>query len=267
VRISAARTFPNLPQGIGKGKSKSEKKLENKMMAFRALQQGLKNSYSNWRMWSNYMVVALDLGEFSEACRAMGRVVEERGGKDGEASADVEILERLVNVVTRSSESQSMGEQGRPTNPNEGLGLYLQLDDLFTRIILPRISDSPRIWRSLAQLLTWKKRWPEALDAYTAAYRCGVASDTRLEVEVERWREAIDEVEEYIDVLRNFGPKAAEEKKYQAGSRVGKRRESSWAFQARGVVRTFMGRTRSAFEDEPEWERLKKLSEDLKQAG
>jgi hypothetical protein len=51
---------------------------ENKMLAFRALKQGLKSHYDNWRMWTNYTIVAMDVGELSEACRALGGVVEER---------------------------------------------------------------------------------------------------------------------------------------------------------------------------------------------
>lgn len=246
------------------GDQKSFIPFENKNLAFRALQQGLKSSYSNWRMWANYMVVSLDVGEFAEASRALGRVVEERHDKDGEASVDIDILEQLVNFVTRSSEPEGDGgQEARPTNPNQGLGLYARLDDLFAQIILPRVSNSPRIWRARAQLLTWRKRWSEALAAHTAAYRCSVVSDSRLEVEVERWREAVVEVEEYVDVLRNFAPKAAEERRNEDATK----RETSWAFQARSVVRTFMGRTRDAFEGEPEWERLTDLLKELKGTG
>ena len=213
------------------------------------------------------MVIAVDVGELSEACRAMGRVVEERSEKDGEASVDIEILERLVSVVTRAADAEPKEQESRPTNPNEGIGLYIQLDNLFTKTVLPRISGSPRIWKSRAQLLTWRKRWSDALDAYSAAYRCGVATDTKLEVDEARWREAVGEVEEYVDVLRNFGPKAAEDRKSQGDAGAGRKRDGGWAFQARGVVRTFMGRTRSSFEDEPDWDRLKDLAEDLKQAA
>jgi hypothetical protein len=219
-------------------------------------------------MWSNYMVVSIDVGELAEACRALGRVVEERYEKEGEGSLDTEVLERLVSAVTRSSESDGdaqTGEVPRPTNPNEGLGLYTRLDELFTQVILPRISGSARVWKARAQLLTWKKRWTDALAAYTAAYRSGVVGDTRLEVEPERWREAVVEVEEYVDVLRNFAPKAAEEgRKEEQGDQVKKKREASWTFQARSVVRNFMGRTRDAFEGEPDWERLQNLAEELK---
>ena len=73
-------------------------------MAFRALKQGLKFSYDNWRMWNNYMIVALDVGELSEACRALGRVVEERAAKDGAACVDEDVLDRLVDAATRGPE-------------------------------------------------------------------------------------------------------------------------------------------------------------------
>ncbi|CAG8624085.1 11139_t:CDS:1, partial [Acaulospora colombiana] len=225
-----------------------------------ALQQGLKSNYSNWRMWSNYMVVSVDVGELSEACRALGRVVEERAEKDGEAAVDTEVLSRLVNAVTRAPDAQGTAEsESQPTNPNEGLGLYPRVDDLFTKVILPRVSSSPRIWTARAQLLAWRKNWLGALDAYTAAYRYGIAMNSKVEVELESWRAAVEEVEEYVDVLRNFGPKAAAEEVDGVRKKGG-----SWAFQARGIVRTFMGRTRQAFEDEPEWERLTTLLDELK---
>ncbi|CAG7853113.1 Tetratricopeptide repeat protein 27 homolog Short=TPR repeat protein 27 homolog [Serendipita indica DSM 11827] len=234
-------------QSTATTKDAQDQKFHHKVLAFRALQQGLKNSYSNWQMWENYMVVSVDVGELAEAVRALGRVVEERSETDGAGSVDIEILERLVSY---------------------GLGLYARLDELFTTIILPRISGDVRIWKARAQLLTWRKRWSDALDAYSAAYRCAVVSNTQLEVDVERWRDAVEEVQEYVDVLRNFGPKAAEEKRRLAEAGEGKpARGGSWAFQAKSVVRTFMGRTKENFEDEPEWSKLENLVEELKQSS
>ena len=64
------------------------------MLAFRALQQGLRFAYENWRMWMNYMIVAMDVGELSEAARALGRIVEERAAKAGANSVDVDVLDR-----------------------------------------------------------------------------------------------------------------------------------------------------------------------------
>ncbi|CCM05537.1 uncharacterized protein FIBRA_07763 [Fibroporia radiculosa] len=229
----------------------------NKMLAFRALKQGLKFSYENWRMWNNYMVIAMDVGELSEACRALGRVVEERSTKDGAGCVDEEVLERLVDAVTRAPADpaeavEGGGNNAQPMhNPNEGHGLLRRVTDLFERTILPRVS-SPRIFRAWARLLTWQGRWEDALNAYLDGYRCSAAGTMEKgETDVVKWREAVTEVEDIVDVLRNFGPRAE---------------SFNWRLQARSIVRTFIGRTKD-FEDEPEWSRLIVLQEDVRKEG
>ena len=75
------------------------------------------------------MIVAMDVGELSEACRALGRIVEERSAKDGAACVDEDVLERLVNAVTRAPANPDDAVEGSGTtqdtahNPNEGHGL------------------------------------------------------------------------------------------------------------------------------------------------
>ena len=59
---------------------------------------------------------------------------------------------------------------------------------------------------------------------------------------------AAAEVEELVDVLRNFGPRAG---------------DASWRGQARSVLRTFLGRSRD-FADEPEYVRLVALQEEIR---
>jgi hypothetical protein len=242
----------------------------NKVLAFRALQHGLKYSYNNWRMWANFMIVSVDVGELAEACRAMGRVVEERADKDGAGCVDIAVLERLVDAVARSPTIQASQYESAP-NANEGLGLYKRVDDLFSRIILPHISTSPRIFRAHARLLVWRGRWSEALQAHEAAYRCGVAIDQSVETDLQKWREAVDEVTEFIDVLRNFGPRASEEEEEKekegpdadTDGKKKKKRSGSWQFRARTMVRTFMGRTKDSFENEPEWAKLTELVDNI----
>lgn len=223
------------------------------MLAFRALQQGIKRSYDNWRMWSNFMVVAVDAGQLSEAARALGRIVEETSDKMGARSVDEPVLERLVEGVTRAPSNLEDAVEGGDTqnalmNPNEGHGLLRTVLDLFERIILPRVS-STRVFRAYAKLLMWQGRWEEALKAHLDGYRAGSAgSMEKGETDVEKWRDAVTEVEDIVDVLRNFGPKVEGFK---------------WKLQAKSIVRTFIGRTKD-FEDEPEWVRLTDLQEELK---
>lgn len=202
------------------------------------------------------MIVAMDVGELSEACRALSRVVEETSAKVGAKSVDEDVLERLVDAVTRApSDPDTTGDgtaENAVGNPNEGHGLLKRVLDLFERTILPRLS-STRIFRAYARLLTWQSRWEEVLKAYLDGYRCSVAGTVEKgESDVERWREAVGEVEDIVDVLRNFGPKVEQEE----GS-------VKWRLQGRSIVRTFMGRTRE-FEDEPEWPRLMVLMEELR---
>ena len=194
----------------------------------------------------NYTIVAMDVGEFAEACRALGRVVEERAAKVGSESVDTDVLDRLVDAATRAAP----GEPGNTVlGQNEGQNLLRRVEDLFVRIILPRVS-SPRIFRARARLLVSQGKLPEALAAYLEGYRAGVAGQMEAgETDLGRWREGAREVEDIYDVLVNYGPKVE---------------GSKWRLQARSIVRTFMGRTKD-FEDEPEWARLVELLDGLKQ--
>lgn len=196
------------------------------------------------------MIVAMDVGELQEACRALGRVVDQTGGKMASAM-DEDVLDRLVDAVTRASadaEEAAADESGAAQNPNEGHGLFRNVLGLLERTLLPRMS-SPRIFRAYARLLSWRGRWEDALKAYLDAYRAGVAGTMEKgETDVEKWREAVIEVEEIVDILRNFGPRVDGYK---------------WRLQARSIVRTFVGRTRD-FEDEPEWARLVDLQDELR---
>lgn len=199
------------------------------------------------------MVVAMDVGELSEAARALGRVVEETSEKMGAESVDEDVLERLVDAVTRAPADPKEATEGGDiantvSNPNEGHGLLRSVLTLFERIILPRTSSS-RVFRAYARLLTWQARWEDALKAHLDGYRCSSAGTMEKgEADVEKWREAVTEVQEIVDVLRNFGPRVEGLK---------------WRLQGRSIVRTFIGRTKD-FEDEPEWNRLAEMQDDLR---
>ncbi|KAL0579900.1 hypothetical protein V5O48_002071 [Marasmius crinis-equi] len=253
---------------MGDEKGESETLHSNKILAFRALKQGLKYSYENWRMWGNYMIVAVDVGELAEACRALGRVVQETSNK-GNTVIDEDVLDRLVNAVTRAPsnpddavETSADGGEVKPiVNPNEGHGLLPRVLDLFDKFILPHVS-STRVFRAYARLMTWQSRWDDALKAWMDAYRESSAGRiARGEIDVtggtarDTWIDGVSEVEEIVDVLRNLAPRI------ESGSGSGKK----WRLQARTIVKSFMTRTRESFEDDSEWTRLENVLEELKQ--
>jgi hypothetical protein len=186
-------------------------------------------------MWQNYMIIAIDVGELSESARAMTRVIEEMPTSSNPMLAiDTEVLDKLVDSVTREDWN---GGTPKVTTSNEGFGLLPIVDRLFDSVILPRVSDSPRIWRCHARLLRWKEDWSGAMEDYLRAYRCGLAQDPAIERDAVKWRDAVEEIEELVTVLSALGPKVVRGEGEKKGD---------WKFQARGIVRTFMGRTRQS---------------------
>jgi hypothetical protein len=182
-------------------------------------------------MWQNYMIIAIDVGELSESARAMTRVIEEMPTSSNPMLAiDTEVLDS----VTREDWN---GGTPKVTTSNEGFGLLPIVDRLFDSVILPRVSDSPRIWRCHARLLRWKEDWSGAMEDYLRAYRCGLAQDPAIERDAVKWRDAVEEIEELVTVLSALGPKVVRGEGEKKGD---------WRLQARGIVRTFMGRTRQS---------------------
>lgn len=222
----------------------------HKMLAWRALKQGVKHGYDNWRMWMNYMVVSVDVGELTEACRALARIVERRADKDGSSSVDEDVLDKLVGAATRSvaqAETESPEAQQQTSwTPKE---LLKRVTELLDNTILPRVATA-RVFRARARLYTFGADYESAIRLYMDGYRLSVAgSAEKGEMDVDNWRVAVTEVEEMVEVLRNFGPKIEGYK---------------WGLQARSIVRNFTGKTREDFEGEPEWQRLEDLTEELK---
>ena len=242
--------------------------IEHKLLAYRALKHGLRFTYNNWKMWYNYMIVCVDVGELFEAARALGRVVEETGDSE-ETIIDLDVVDRLVDAVAKGSAGSAEApepsvDEGEAENvPREPTGLSRAITELFENTLLPKISYSPRLFRAHARLMTVKGKWGDALKSYLDGYRVGIAGTWGSysgQVQEEKggstkFKSAVKEVEEIVDVLMNFGPKAAE-----AGG------NNRWKMQARSIVRTFLARTKDEYEGEEGWDDLVRLRDELKAA-
>src|SRR5947209_2026869 len=99
-------------------------------------------------MWQNYMVVAVDVGELSEAARALSTIVGQRTGREASLAVDHAVLSKLVDAVTREPWNNGKGDENKegPVTSNEGLALLPIVDRLFNVVILPRVSNDPRIY-------------------------------------------------------------------------------------------------------------------------
>jgi hypothetical protein len=74
----------------------------------------------------------------------------------------------------------------------------------------------------------------------------------------EPFEACVDAIVELVDAYRNFGPRS----KLDSTDLVC----TDWLYQAKMAVRTFLARTKDAFEDTPKHDQLKELLDELKQA-
>lgn len=61
--------------------------------AFRALQEALKHSRQNWRIWENFLIIGMDLMEYQQAIHAVEEILELK------VEVDVKVLTVLCKVV------------------------------------------------------------------------------------------------------------------------------------------------------------------------
>ena len=87
------------------------------------------------------------------------------------------------------------------------------------------------------------------MEDYLRAYRCGPVSDPCVEREKKKFVEAVDEIVELVDVLSVVGPRAAA---MACDGGKGKKK-GDWRIQARGIVRSFVGRTKDSWVECIRW--------------
>ncbi|PWN32184.1 TPR-like protein [Meira miltonrushii] len=254
-----------------------------KLLAHRALGKSLRFAHDDWRVWNNYMIVSVDCGLMADAVRSLVRVVELRSvsrvlpGSDPTSSSsiaesvDIAVVNRIVDAVIRapSSEQDALVEHEDTSstnvqapvskqanhNPNEGHGLWPTVRSLFENTLLPKISDMPDLWRAYARLLFWRGRLRSALDAHLTAWRTSYGAEGCDLTSQTIFVQAVEALTELCELLENFGHPSPTAKREPA--------MENWQFRARSLVRTFMGRTRDAFESDPSWDRLQELRDSL----
>lgn len=87
------------------------------------------------------------------------------------------------------------------------------------------------------------------------AYRVDVVQNDAVATSKPEFEKAATRVSETVDIMRNLGDMKGPD---------GQTLLNSWRLQARNLVRTFLGRTKEAFGEEPSWERLQQELQELK---
>ncbi|XP_074594066.1 tetratricopeptide repeat protein 27 [Brevipalpus obovatus] len=120
--------------------SKAYIKMGDKRRAYKTLNEALKCNYDEWKIWENFLLVSLDLGEFSSVINAWHRLIDIKG-----KHIDDEVLEILVDSTI------SLGKDGSETQIHHER-LLKELLKLLGRIGATS-PGSGRFWLSYANLL------------------------------------------------------------------------------------------------------------------
>ncbi|KAI8925868.1 hypothetical protein BC831DRAFT_458966 [Entophlyctis helioformis] len=201
--------------------------------AFNCLRESLRHNFDSSNVWENYLFVAVDIGEFSEAIRSFDRILTIRADKPQfkDALVDVEVLEVVVLAVA-SDQLDSAGEPSSRHAPK----LAALLDAITAKV------STPRLFVICAQFEQSQGRLRKALDYYQKAYR-SILHHPEVNTNEDVFKSLVNFTIQVADAYITLGP-------HEEEVRVGGSTElvcKDWAYQARQTVKTVMSRTKETY--------------------
>lgn len=216
--------------------------------AFNALKKALRvanEGKRSWRIFENYMIVAMKLNEWNDVLIAVRELIDIKGQNDGESSIDIPVIEKLVEILVSTE------------FPPEGTRLsHYQTSciDLVCNILPKVITGSSRCWRIVARVELWRKKPWIALECHEKAYRA-VSGNPDLETDEAIWNESVDACSDLCAAYESLGELPG---KHDAGDVVCK----DWKYKARQTIRSLLSKGRDMWEDSEGWNRLQDLKQD-----
>lgn len=161
-------------------------KLGKKETAYSTLQEAIKCNFEEWRLWQNYLTVAVDIGAFEEVIRSWHRLIDIKGKFE-----DDEIIEILVNAILTDVNDIN----GHPASKSAP-----KLLALFARIKGTAYS-SVKLWLSYAKLLVHQRKdFDQIVDAVRRANRAVTQTD-QWDKDPEKLKKGLSHVVESLDIL------------------------------------------------------------------
>lgn len=201
------------------------------------------DAQKNWRIWDNFMIVSMKLGEWDDVLLSFRHLVDIRKDQSGETGIDLTVLEKLVQILLSTE---------YPKDASQRLTHYQQSCMEFVCQILPSlVTKSVRLWKMIAKVELWRKRPWAALECHEKAYRA-VSNNPDLSIDEKVWNESVDICEDLVAAYESLGEM---EGKHGAGDLVCK----DWKYKARTSIKSLMNRGRNSWEDSDAWERLEEL--------
>lgn len=201
----------------------------------------------NWRIWDNYMIVSMKLGEWEDVLLAFRNLVDLRKDKNGEMSIELPILENLIEILVATD---------YPTDSSQRLTHYQQSCLEFVCDILPSlVTTSVRLWKLVAKVELWRRRPWMALACHEKAFRA-ISHNPDLTIDEKVWNESVDVCDDLVAAYESLGEM---EGKHGAGDVVCQ----NWRYKARSSIKTLMSRGKNYWEDSDGWDRLMDLKSTL----
>lgn len=219
--------------------------------AFSALKRAvaLTAEKKNWKMWTNYVTVALDLENWVEVLRGTRELLT-IPGSNNEAALEVNILEQLCQILIRT-EYPTEG-YGRESGSPKRLDFFQRSAiTLFTETLPPLITNIPRLWKIVARVELWRGRPWATLDCYEKGFRI-YTHMPEVESDEKVWKDAVEFCCDLVDAYINLG---IQEGRHGDGSLVC----SNWKFKSRSAIRVLVGKGKKWWEGTPGLERLQQV--------
>lgn len=229
-------------------------RMGKKSEAFNALKRAVRvtSEKKNWRIWSNYVTVAVDLGEWHDVLLGTKELLTIDSEKT-EGALDVGILERLCQILVSTNYPETIGDDEDATPKLD----FFQKSalELFAVTLPSLITTKARLWKIVSKVELWRNRPWAALEAFEKGFRI-YTHLPEVETDEKVWDEAVEYCSDLVDAYVNLGPR---EGRHGDGSVVC----SNWKFKAKSAVRILVGRGKKWWEDSQGWERLQEIKEEI----
>ncbi|VEU20257.1 DEKNAAC101140 [Brettanomyces naardenensis] len=218
--------------------------------AFQALSKAVnagETSKKSWRIWENYLIVAVKLGKWTQVLNASIVLLEAKRDTMGSGSLDLPITEKLIGLLVNE-----------PYDPENLSFFQSTCIDFVCNKVPSVVNDNSRCWRDIAKVDLWRRKPWLALSDYEKAYRATLNSP-QLGLEESAWNEAIDTCSDLVSAYENLGELPG---RLGAGDVVCK----DWKFKAKSVIRSLLSKGKSSWEYTDGYERLQEMKKEAMKA-
>ncbi len=222
-------------------------KLEKFPEAFQALSKAINAgdaTKKSWRIWENFLTIAIKLGKWSDVLRASIILLNSDKTSLGSSKLDIPVMEKLIGVLTRD-----------PYDPESLTFFQNSCIDFVCNKVPSVVNNDVRCWKDIAKVNQWRRKPWLVLDNYEKAYRASVNSP-KLTLEEDSWNVAVDTCADLIKAYQDLGELPG---RFGADDLVCK----NWKFKAKSSIRSLISKGKRMWEYTDGYERLQKMKREL----